>query len=297
MDVDVPRLMVLRAVRDAGGVLAAADELHVSSSAVSQQLSKLERETGLALVARGTNSPIRLTPAGRRLAERADVIAAELRSARYDIVQLADERQRTVKVGAFPSALQALVIPAALALRSSTLALDVQAVETRDETPALDSRLRSGDLDLALIKQDGVAATSKGITETVVIDDPYRVVIPEAWPKPTSLTDILDRPWTGHPAGSPGRAALDRLERQEGVALRIEHECTEYPVAIALAASGLSASIVPQLALSAGSHDGIRVLDFADLGSRRIVARQRSAQELSIAITAVLDQMRHAAVL
>jgi DNA-binding transcriptional LysR family regulator len=289
--------MVLRAVRDAGGVLAAADELHVSSSAVSQQLSKLERETGLALVARATNSPIRLTPAGRRLAERADVIAAELRSARYDIVQLAEERQRTVRVGAFPSALQALVIPAALALRSSTLALDVHVVETRDETPVLDSRLRSGDLDLALIKQDGPASTSKGITETVVIDDPYRVVIPAAWPQPTSLTDILDRPWTGHPAGSPSRAALDRLEQQEGVALRIEHECTEYPVAIALAAYGLSASIVPQLALSAGSRDGIRVLDFADLGSRRIVARQRSTREPSIATTAVLDQMRHAAVL
>ncbi|MGV8882291.1 MAG: LysR family transcriptional regulator [Rhodoglobus sp.] len=43
MDLDVRRLMTLRAVRDAGGVLAAAASMHISASAVSQQLSKLER--------------------------------------------------------------------------------------------------------------------------------------------------------------------------------------------------------------------------------------------------------------
>ncbi|MBF4463242.1 MULTISPECIES: LysR family transcriptional regulator [unclassified Rathayibacter] len=295
MDVDVPRLMVLRAVRDAGGVLAAADELHVSSSAVSQQLSKLERETGLALVARGANAPVRLTPAGRRLAKRADAIAAELRSARRDIAQLADQQQRTVRVGAFPSALQALVIPAAAALRSS--GFDVQAIETRDETATLDSRLRSGDLDVVVIKQDGPQPSADGITETVVLDDPYRVVIPTAWTTPASFTDLLDRPWTGHPAGSPGRAALERLERQEGTALRIEHECTEYPVAIALAAAGLSASIVPQLVLTVMPHEGIRVVDLADVGSRRIVARQRDMPESTIAIDAVLDHLRHRPIL
>jgi DNA-binding transcriptional LysR family regulator len=292
MDVDVPRLMVLRAVRDAGGVLAAADELRVSSSAVSQQLSKLERETGLALVSRGGNAPLRLTPAGRRLAERADVIAAELRSARREIVQLADERQRTVRVGAFPSALQALVIPAAAALRSSAFAIDVQAVEARDEATALDSRLRAGDLDLVLAKQDAPHPPGNGITQVVVLDDPYRVIIPAVWPSPASLVDVLDRPWTGHPEGSPGRAALDRLERREGVTLPIEHECTEYPIAIALASAGLAASIVPQLALSTGENDGIRVLDLADVGSRRIVALHRTVPELPIAVAAVLDSIR-----
>jgi DNA-binding transcriptional LysR family regulator len=290
MHVDVPRLMVLRAVRDAGGVLAAADELHVSSSAVSQQLSKLERETGLALVARGVNAPVHLTPAGRRLAQRADEIAAELQSARRDIVQLADQQQRTVRVGAFPSALQSLVIPAAAALRPS--GFDVHAIETRDETATLDSRLRSNDLDVVLIKQGNPQPATGGITEAVLLDDPYRVIIPSAWPAPTSVTDLLDRPWTGHPAGSPGRAALERLERQEGTSLRIEHECTEYPVAIALAAAGLSASIVPQLVLATLAHDGIRVLDLADVGSRRIVARRRDTPESTIAIDAVLDHMR-----
>ncbi|MBN9212779.1 MAG: hypothetical protein BGO45_00020 [Microbacterium sp. 71-36] len=292
MDADVPRLMVLRAVRDAGGILAAADELGVSSSAVSQQVSKLERETGLVLVVRSASAAARLTPAGRRLAERADAIAAELRSVRDDIAQLAGEGRRTVRVGAFPSALQALVIPAAAAL-SSTLALDVRAIEIRDEAVALDARLRAGDFDLVLTKKDGLRPPGAGIVETVLRDDPYRVVIPASWPVPHSVADLVERPWTGHPAGTPGRAALDRLAQREGVVLRIEHECTEYPVAIALAAAGLSAGIVPQLALTAGSPDGIRVLDLPDVGSRRIVARHRADFAASVAVTAMLDHLRH----
>ncbi len=291
MDADVPRLMVLRAVRDAGGILAAADELGVSSSAVSQQISKLERETGLVLVVRGVNAASRLTPAGRRLAERADVIAAELRSVRDDIAQLTGEGRRVVRVGAFPSALQALVIPAAATLRSA-LALDVRTIELRDEATSLDSRLRAGDLDLALTKKDGLRPPGAGITETVVRDDPYRVVIPASWPVPHSMADLVERPWTGHPAGTPGRAVLDRLAQREGVTLRVEHECTEYPVAIAVTAAGLSASVIPQLALSAGSLDGIRVLDLPDVGSRRIVARHRGDSSASVAVAAMLDHLR-----
>lgn len=292
MDADVPRLLVLRAVRDAGGILAAADELGVSSSAVSQQVSKLERETGLVLVARSASAAARLTPAGRRLAERADAIAAELRSLRDDIAQLAGEGRRTLRVGAFPSAIQALLIPAAAAL-SSALALDVRVVEIRDEAASLDSRLRSGDLDLALTKKDGRRPPGAGIVETVVRDDPYRVVVPASWPVPLSVAELVERPWTGHPASTPGRAALDRLAQREGVTLRMEHECTEYPVAIALAAAGLSAGIIPQLALTAASADGIRVLDFPDVGSRRIVARHRVDSAASIAVTAMLDHLRH----
>lgn len=77
--------------------------------------------------------------------------------------------------------------------------------------------------------------------------------------------------------------------------LRIEHECTEYPVAIAWAAAGLSDGVVPQLALTAGSPDGTRVLDLPDVGSRRIVAHHRADSTASIAVTAMLDHPLHPA--
>ena len=92
MELDVRRLLTLRAVRDAGGVLAAATALRISASAVSQQLSKLERETGLTLLDRSTSGRVRLTVAGLRLCERADAIAAELRTASRELSELTDFR-------------------------------------------------------------------------------------------------------------------------------------------------------------------------------------------------------------
>lgn len=103
MDVDVRRLMTLRAIRDAGGVLAAADALHISASAASQQLSKLERETGLLLVNRGGPGRARLTVAGARLCEHADVMAAVLRTASREVSELAELCDQTDTVAAFPS--------------------------------------------------------------------------------------------------------------------------------------------------------------------------------------------------
>ena len=49
-------------------MLAAADELQVTASAVSQQLAKLEKETGRALLRRTPTGSL-LTPAGQALAE------------------------------------------------------------------------------------------------------------------------------------------------------------------------------------------------------------------------------------
>src|SRR5215218_1632480 len=63
MDLDPRRLRFLLAVARYGGVLAAADELAVTASAVSQQVAKLERETGHTLLRR-TSSGSLLTSAG-----------------------------------------------------------------------------------------------------------------------------------------------------------------------------------------------------------------------------------------
>ena len=294
MKIDVPRLLVLRAIRDSGGILAAADELRVSSSAVSQQLSKLERETGLVLVIRGSASS-QLTPAGLRLAERADAIAHELRATDRDIAQLVDTQQRSVVVGGFPSVIQTLVTRATRALRDAEPSIHVRIVETRDEGAHAHAELRARRLDVVLTKRRVSAdpAPAAAIAETIIRDDPYRVVIPAAWPVPKSITELLDRPWVSHPQDADDNDVLERLQRQEGKTLRFEHECTEYPVAIALAAAGLAACIVPELAIASTPVHGTHVVPFGDLGHRRIVAQYRNESEQDIAVAALLDQLRN----
>ena len=55
MDIDPRRLPFLLSVAREGGIVAAADILMVSPSAVSQQIQKLEEEVGLTLVERTTS--------------------------------------------------------------------------------------------------------------------------------------------------------------------------------------------------------------------------------------------------
>ena len=77
---DVRRLRLLREVARRGSIAAAADALSFSPSAVSQQLAKLERETGVELLERGPRS-VRLTEAGERFVDEVGPALADIRAA------------------------------------------------------------------------------------------------------------------------------------------------------------------------------------------------------------------------
>lgn len=291
MDLDVRRLLTLRAVRDSGGVLAAAASLQISPSAVSQQLSKLERETGLMLVDRSASGRVRLTLVGVRLCERADAIAAELRAASRELAELSEIRGRTVSVASFPSAICSLLIPVAVHLREEDPPVDLRISEVRRDDGALQAALVSGAVDIALVKKGEVPVPSGEIVETVIRDDPYRIVIPATWPTPTAVTDLLEVPWVGHPVGSPGREPLSRIEAAERTVLRYDHECTEYPVALAIVEAGLAAAVVPALAVPRRANPALTVLDMGDLGCRRIVAWHADGRATT-SVAATLDALR-----
>ncbi|MFB2580856.1 LysR family transcriptional regulator [Herbiconiux sp. P15] len=291
MDLDVRRLMALRAVRDAGGVLAAAASMHISASAVSQQLSKLERETGLRLLDRSTSGRVRLTVAGVRLCERADAIAAELRTASRELSELSEVRDRTVTVAAFPSVIDTLLIPVARELRHADPPVDLRIIEARDDLQATHAALRAGTVDIAIVKHGEAAPLPEGIVQTILRDDPYRIVIPAGWPTPTAMTELLDAPWVGHPSGSPGREPLARIEAIEDTTLRYDHECTEYSVALALVEAGLAAAVIPALAIPRTLSAEITVLGFGDLGYRRIAAHHQGGRT-AMGVMTLLDALR-----
>src|SRR4051812_23023619 len=101
MPLDAHRLLVLRAVRRAGGVLPAARALYLSPSAVSQHLTRLEAETGLSLVdrtRRGGGRALELTAAGRALADEGDRVAEALADAERAAMALRGERSGPVRV-------------------------------------------------------------------------------------------------------------------------------------------------------------------------------------------------------
>ena len=109
---DVARLRVLAAVARHGSVTAAARELHYSQPSVSHHLARLEAETGAQLFQR-VGRGIRLTEAGRMLAERAAEIVGRVDSAAAELSAHVGLNAGRVRVAAFASALVAVVPPAA----------------------------------------------------------------------------------------------------------------------------------------------------------------------------------------
>ena len=108
---DVRRLRVLREVALRGSIAAAAESLRFTPSAVSQQLAKLELEAGVPLLERSPRS-VRLTQAGWRLVEHAEVILEQLARAEADLREL-DGSPPILRVGANTTA-AASIVPEAL---------------------------------------------------------------------------------------------------------------------------------------------------------------------------------------
>src|SRR5262245_33893992 len=144
MILDPRRLRFLLAVARYGGVLAAADELGVTSSAVSQQISKLEQETGRELLRRTPSGSV-LTPAGLALAEAAEDIERTLAVARSRLEQGDAAVSGTVRIGGFQSFLATVLAPALPDWRDRYPALRFETVEAEDA--ALSRALRAGGLD------------------------------------------------------------------------------------------------------------------------------------------------------
>src|SRR5882762_11716914 len=112
MDLDAQRLRVLHEVNLRGSVTAAAAVLHVTPSAVSQQLAQLEREAGCDLLERSGRGVV-LTQAGTALARHAEDVMRALEGASAGLAAARELVVGTVRVGSFPSAAGALVAPAA----------------------------------------------------------------------------------------------------------------------------------------------------------------------------------------
>src|ERR1700755_2584425 len=111
---DVTRLRVLVAVARHGSVTAAAHALNYAQPSVSHHLARREPETGTKLVQRAGRG-IRLTDAGRLLAERATEVIGRLDAAENELAGFTALRGGRLRLPAFPSALSTIV-PAAAAI-------------------------------------------------------------------------------------------------------------------------------------------------------------------------------------
>jgi DNA-binding transcriptional LysR family regulator len=286
MELDPRRLRVLRAVALRGGVVDAARLLHLTPSAVSQQLTQLEQEVGLALLDRSRRR-VSLTAAGKLLAARAERIEQELAEARRDLATLSGRVSGPVVVAAFPTAIRHLLVPAFGALSRTHPDVAPSVVEL--EGPEALRELRTGGVDVVIAEGDAPEPTRPGLAAVALADDDYRIAVPRSWtPAPRTVHDLADRPWVAAPPATPGGQARGRLATRHGFTPIRAHTCLEFPGVLALVAGGLGAAILPTLALVDLADDAVTVTTVPIDGSRRLTALCRAPRSGPEPVAAIL---------
>jgi DNA-binding transcriptional LysR family regulator len=294
MEIDPRRLRVLRAVALRGGVMDAARLLHLTPSAVSQQLAQLEREVGVPLVDRSRRR-VELTPEGRLLATRAERIESELLAARRELAAMSGRVSGPVVAAGFLTAIRRLLVPALERLAATHPEVEPSVVELED-APAL-RELRTGGIHVAIAERDAEAPGPgvRGIAVEPLLDDEYRVVVPEAWAtRPRSILELAATPWVASPPERSCGAALERLAAEHGFTPRRAHVCSEFPSVLALVGAGHGAAIVPLLALADGPADAVAVTSIPGAGFRRLSALHRAGASEPV-VGVMLGALREAA--
>ncbi|HEU5159477.1 MAG TPA: LysR family transcriptional regulator [Streptosporangiaceae bacterium] len=255
---DLTRLRVLVAVARTGSVTAAARELHYSQPSVSHHLARLETETGAKLVQRAGRG-VRLTDAGRQLAERGAEILGRLEAAETELAAHVGLRQGRVRLAAFPSALGTFVPAAAARLAADHPGLELRLTEA--EPPEAVRMLRAGHIDVAVIfRYDDSVPEDDGIVMRRLLQDPTYLVAAE--PPTTELAAYADGPWI---AGCDRcRMHLLELCARTGFEPSIAFTTDDFVAVQAMVAAGLGVATLPGLALRAARHPGVRVVALPD---------------------------------
>jgi DNA-binding transcriptional LysR family regulator len=279
---DVTRLRVLEAVARHGSVTAAARELNYAQPSVSHHLARLEAETGATLFQRAGRG-IRLTDAGRLLAERAAEILGRIEAAESELAAQAGLRDGRVRLAAFPSALGTLVPAAAARLQALHPGIDLMLTEA--EPPEALRMLRAGYVDVAVIfrhdETASAAADEEGTRGILLLDEPIYLVTPASAPaaspaRPGEPAEPAEPAEPGGP-GAPEAAALAAyasarwiagcercrdhlLQRcaQAGFVPKIAFTTDDYVAVQALVAAGLGVTTLPGLTLQSARHPGVR---------------------------------------
>src|SRR5699024_8522954 len=126
------RLRALCSVADLGSLAAAADALHLTPSGVSQQIARLEKTLGVAVIERQGRG-VRLTDAGTLLARRGHEILSMLDRAESEVASLHGEVVGGLRLGAFVSASRTVMPQTVAALRERHPHLEVMLTEGEAE--------------------------------------------------------------------------------------------------------------------------------------------------------------------
>ena len=290
---DVKRLRILREVAERGSFSAAADSLHLTQSAVSQQIAALERETGAMLIDRNRGN-LRLTDPGQALMGHTEAVLARLDEAERELREIAGLRGGKVRLVSFPTAGATLVIRAVAAFRKKYPEIGLSLTEAEPEASI--PQLRAGDHDLALVYDYSASETppDRDTERTLLLEEPMQLAVSKdhllAGCRKVALSEFANDTWIVATEANGGscRGNVFGACHDSGFRPEVGFESDDYQVHQSLVSAGMGVSLVPELLLT-GRHPGLAIVDLEDPPIRRVWALTRVSEVRAPAVDAMLE--------
>ncbi|MFD5682105.1 MULTISPECIES: LysR family transcriptional regulator [Streptomyces] len=295
---DVKKLRILRTLRDHGTVTATAEALLMTPSAVSQQLTNLARQLGVELL-EPQGRRVRLTDAAHLVLRHAEAVFAQLERADAELTGYLRGEAGEVRVGAFSTAVPALVVPAVRLLRAEERpGPDVRVREA--EAAQAYELLTAGEVDLALsLAAHAPTARDPRFSLFPLLADPLDVALPAAHPLADApalrLADLAADRWIFGGSGPWSEITTAACEAA-GFVPEQAHSAAGWTAILALVEAGMGIALVPRMASREQRREGVvmRVLE-ADQPRRHVVAAVRHGAESGPAVARVLGALTRAA--
>ncbi|WP_457946988.1 LysR family transcriptional regulator [Pseudarthrobacter sp. alpha12b] len=278
---DLHRLHVLREVGRSGSLTSAAAALSFTTSAVSQQIAKLEQEMGVVLIERHPRGVV-LTEAGHALLHYADDIDRTVEAARAEMGEFAGLRRGQLRLGTFPTGGASLMPDVVLAFRARHPEVAVTVVSARRD--GLLERLRRREIELTLLwDYPWQQIEDPDLALVKLTNDPTVLLVPRDHPiaglGSVRIGSLSDQEWVvrdEHPVAD----VLSRVCRDAGFEPRIAFAANDYQETQGMVAAGIGIALAPRLALTALRPDVVAV-PLAGSPKRRILLAHLANRRLS----------------
>jgi DNA-binding transcriptional LysR family regulator len=271
-------LRTLLEVLHQGSFAGAAARLGYTASAVSQQMSALERDSGVVLFHRSARA-IDPTDAARTMARHARKVLTDLDALLAASTAAAESSSPVteLRVGIFPS-LATFALPRLLGAPDwGTLGIGLR-LNVGEPHQTIQGLRAGGELDLALVFQVGQSglAWPSTLARQWIGDENFRTVLPRSWGiedgSEVSAEQLANMPWIMHHPGTSDATVISRLFASCNLHPRVVAYCDDFNATLELAAAGLGAALVPELAMQ-HRPEGLVVVDVPEIRlARRIFA-------------------------
>jgi DNA-binding transcriptional LysR family regulator len=296
LPLDVGRLRLLREVGLRGSIAAAARTLHLTPSAVSQQLAALEREAGTALLDRSPRGVV-LTGAGRALASRADEVLDVLTRARADLDRIGGSLTGPIDLAAVASAAATFVSRTVSRLRETHPGIE-PCVIAAEPSLALDLLL-AGDVDLAVVDEyDYVPlALPDYVVARELCAEPLVLVraLAATRSRRATLGELAAADWIMPPEDAACGLAVRSACRAAGFEPRVRWETDDMLLLAHAVAAGHGIAVLPRMSVAADAA-GVEVRTLREPSLRRRLFGVARAAALGRPVVAtVLDSLARSA--